>query len=183
LIFMSSLFVKAGSECFLEGCFHLMVGGEPFPGTTLSTGGEDYYNSAYYFAAPGASGFGTTIPHGGDFHLPTTGLTHLNTTNPYNSDGPTQWSAYRLHEQDPLVFKDGVQFVMRNGEVMANPKAPDPDCTSPRCSTTYKCFNLQKPPVANGICTWGGHRAAPDPDGYNVTASVVTSYAWVYVWE
>ena len=39
LIFMSSLFVKSGSECFLEGCFHMMVGGEPFSGTTLSTGG------------------------------------------------------------------------------------------------------------------------------------------------
>jgi hypothetical protein len=50
LIFMTSLFVKSGSECFLEGCFHLLVGGEPFPGTTLSTGGEDYYDSAYYFA-------------------------------------------------------------------------------------------------------------------------------------
>ena len=206
LIFMSSLFIKSGSECFLEGCFHLMVGGEPFPGTTLSTGGEDYYNSgkivilsrfvavrvanpksitisAYYFAAPGPSGFGSTIPHGGDFHLPTTGLTHLNTTYPYNSDGPTQFSAYRIHEQDPLVFRDGVVFAMRNGEVMGNTKAPDPECVSPLCSTSYKCFNLQKPPIARGICTWGGHRPAPDPRGYNVSASTVTSYAWVYLFD
>jgi hypothetical protein len=33
------------------------------------------------------------------------------------------------------------------------------------------------------ICTWGGHRPAPDPRGYNVTASIVTSYAWVYFWD
>lgn len=177
LIFMSSLFIKSGSECFLEGCFHLMVGGEPFPGTTLSTGGEDYWNSAYYFAAGGGNS------PGANFALPTVGLTHLNSTKPYNSDGPTQFSAYRIHEQDPLVFRNGVQFVMRNGEVEGNPKAPDPDCTSPKCSRNYKCFNLQKPPQAEGICTWGGHRPAPDPRGYNVTESIVTSYAWVYFWD
>ena len=41
LIFMTSLFVKSGSECFLEGCFHLLSDGAPFPGVTLSTGGEE----------------------------------------------------------------------------------------------------------------------------------------------
>lgn len=90
LIFATSLFVKSGSECFLEGCFHLMVGGEEFPGLTLSTGGEDYYNSAYYFAAGGGNS------PGANFALPSAGLTHLNTTEPYGtSDGPTQFSAYR----------------------------------------------------------------------------------------
>jgi hypothetical protein len=183
---------------------------------------------------------------------------------------------------------------MRNGEVFGNTSAPDPECTGAGCSRHYKCFNLQKPPVARGvrqililthsfrqlaclqrcaalccavlscavlcflvlccallccavlcsallrsalrccavlccavlccavlccaallgppvccvlycavlccvigyrsaltltvclpsqICTWGGHRPAPDPRGYNVTASIVTSYAWVYFWD
>ena len=140
--------------------------------------GEDFFNSAFYFAADGGHS------PGANFALPTSGLTHLNTTAPYGtSDGPTEFSAYRIHEQDPLVFRGGVQFVMRNGEVSGNPDAPDPACTGPGCSRLYKCFNLQKPPVATGICTWGGHRPAPDPRGYNVTASVVTSYAWVYFWD
>ena len=121
---------------------------------------------------------------GANFHLPTTGLTHLNTTEPATtSDGPTQFSAYRIHEEDPLLFRGGAQLFMRNGEVSGNPEAPDPACVSPLCSRQYKCFNLQKPPVASGICTWGGHRVAPDPNGYNVSVSIVTSYAWVYFWE
>ena len=66
-------------------------------------------------------------------------------------DGPTQFSAYRIHEQDPLLFRNGVQFVMRNGEVFGNTSAPDPECTGAGCSRHYKCFNLQKPPVARGV--------------------------------
>lgn len=72
---------------------------------------------------------------------------------------------------------------MRNGEVSGNPEAPDVDCKGEGCDRNYKCFNLQKPPVAKGICTWGGGRDAPDPRGYNVTESIVTSYAFVYVFD
>ena len=62
---------------FLEGCFHLITpfkrpGSAPseakcgvgagFPGIVLSTGMEDYYDSAYYFSA-------------GMFQLPISGIT------------------------------------------------------------------------------------------------------------
>jgi len=50
-----------------------------------------------------------------------------------------------------LLFRNGVQFVMRNGEVFGNTSAPDPECTGAGCSRHYKCFNLQKPPVARGV--------------------------------
>ena len=64
---------------YLEGCFHLvtpftqaasgsqeqMLGlSANFPGVTLSTGMEDYYDSSFYF-------------HAGIFQLPVSGVTHM----------------------------------------------------------------------------------------------------------
>ena len=52
---------RSGNLNFLQGCFHALVPGDPryaaFPGLVLSTGGEDFYDSAYYFDA-------------GQFHFP-----------------------------------------------------------------------------------------------------------------
>ena len=62
---------------------------QEFPGTLLSTGTEDYFDSAWYFNA-------------GEFHLPVSGFTHFN-----QSDNQVAWSAYRFHEMDPLLFNNG----------------------------------------------------------------------------
>lgn len=61
----------------------------------LSTGTEDYFDSAWYF-------------NGGQFWLPVSGFTHYNAT----STGVT-WSAYRFHEMDPLPFDQGFKFMWR----------------------------------------------------------------------
>uniref|UniRef100_A0A914DUT4 Uncharacterized protein n=1 Tax=Acrobeloides nanus TaxID=290746 RepID=A0A914DUT4_9BILA len=94
--------ISAGSNNlnFLEGCFHAYFdGNNAFPGVVLSTGTEDYFDSAWYFNA-------------GQFHLPVSGFTHFNLNNT-----SVTWSAYRFHEMDPLFFKHGFQFVWRIGDI------------------------------------------------------------------
>jgi hypothetical protein len=46
-LFMHSLSVQSGNLNFLEACYHMYTAGQEFPGTLLSTGTEDYYDSAW----------------------------------------------------------------------------------------------------------------------------------------
>jgi len=131
LIFLHSMAVSSGNYNFMEGCYHLMTpSAAAWPGQLLSTGMEDYFDSAFYF-------------NGGTFHAPNAGSTHM---------APGQWSGYRTHEMDPLVFHDGARMRWRNGDVTDE-------------QTGLKCT------LESGGKTVG----AP-------TASNVTAYAWVYVW-
>lgn len=99
MLFMSTLAVKSGTKNFLEGCYHAYTPhDEAFPGTIVSTGTEDYFDSAWYFNA-------------GEFTLPVSGFTHLD-----GDSTQLSWSAYRFHEMDPLPFSDGFRFVWRNGD-------------------------------------------------------------------
>jgi len=99
VIFFHTLSVESGNLNFLEGCYHLYSPYDAaFPGVLLSTGTEDYYDSAYYFNA-------------GQFRQENAGLTHLFTNNT-----SVRWSAYRMHEVDPLFFRNGVKMVWRNGD-------------------------------------------------------------------
>eukprot|EP00662_Eupelagonemidae_sp_cell21_P042422 gene42422-24797_t len=94
---MSAMAVKSGNYNFMEGCFHLYSPpSAAWPGLLLSTGMEDYYDSAFYF-------------NGGVFRAPVSGSTHMANSN--------EWSGYRFHEMDPLVFSDGVRMQWRNGDV------------------------------------------------------------------
>ena len=112
MLFLSTLAVNSGNLNFLEGCYHFFDGNGPhnatyqdaWPGVTISTGTEDYYDSAWYFSA-------------GQFALPVSGFTHLNTTA-HGAYGDITWSAYRFHEMDPLVWNgNGGRFVWRNGDM------------------------------------------------------------------
>eukprot|EP01050_Picozoa_sp_SAG11_P013020 SAG11_NODE_1491_length_4810_cov_1.999363_7_plen_327_part_00 len=48
LVLMTALAVESYNQNFLEGCYHLMTPhDQSFPGTVLSTGTEDYFDSAY----------------------------------------------------------------------------------------------------------------------------------------
>ena len=76
------------------------------------------------------------------------GFTHFDKT-----DKQTNWSAYRYHEEDPIVFHDGVRFLWRVGDLVDPVKYPQ----SPKCMVEF------------------GNHTAGDPQ-----PSVVTSYAWVY---
>jgi len=101
LFFMHTLAVSSGNLNFLEGCYHQYTPyNQSFPGTVLSTGTEDYFDSGWYF-------------NGGQFWLPVSGYTHFN----QDSNGVT-WSAYRFHEMDPLPFAGGFLMHWRNGDVL-----------------------------------------------------------------
>lgn len=85
---------------YLEACFRFFSPpSAQWPGTVvLSTGGEDYYDSAFYFDA-------------GPFQQPVSGVTHLNISN-----SSSEWSAYRFHDVDPLIFDDGARLSWRHGD-------------------------------------------------------------------
>ena len=94
------LTAQSSNENFMEGCYHAYTPhSAAFPGLTVSTGTEDYFDSAFYF-------------NGGRFHQENAGLTHL-----VSSDGHVELSAYRLHDFDPIFFQDGFRFEWRVGDV------------------------------------------------------------------
>lgn len=135
LLFSHTLAIISGNLNFLEGCYHAYTkAGDQFPGLMLSTGTEDYFDSAFYFNA-------------GQYHHEVSGYTHYKEV----SSNVYEWSAYRIHDLDPIFFTNGFQFFWRNGDVI------DED--------GYKC-----------IVNQGGHTVGAP------TASIVTSYSWVYTW-
>ena len=94
------LTAESTNENFMEGCYHAYTpSSATFPGLTVSTGTEDYFDSAFYFNA-------------GVFHQENAGLTHL-----LAADKHVELSAYRLHDQDPIFFQDGFRFEWRVGDV------------------------------------------------------------------
>jgi hypothetical protein len=62
----------------------------------LSSGLEDYFLGTYYF-------------NRGLYHLPQAGLTHKDETT-------NSFSAYRYHDEDPVVFGNGFRLTCRCGE-------------------------------------------------------------------
>jgi len=96
VVFMVLLAVKSSNLNYLEGCFRTYTKGSTVA-NLISTGTEDYFQSAYYFNA-------------GGFHFPGAGLSH-------KDDTAGTLSAYKIHEDDPLFFsRGGFQFVWRNGD-------------------------------------------------------------------
>ena len=160
LIYMHAIAAASASFNFWEGCYRLHVPhAQPFPGTVLSTGTEDYFDSAYGF-------------HAGPYHLPVSGCTHRKLGAELAAPGGNETagealggvrslevSAYRFHEEDPLAFSGGVRMVWRNGEYI-NPK------THPE---SPKCLIEQPGP-------------GDKPAGGVVMNTTITSYAWVYTW-
>jgi hypothetical protein len=113
LIFQTTLAVESDNLNFLEACYHLYTPhDQAFPGTVLSTGTEDYFDSAYYF-------------DGGEFRFPNSGNTHMEIR------GKTRWSGYRFHEQDPLLFHGGVRLMWRIGDYHNHQDSKF--ATSPKC--------------------------------------------------
>ena len=86
----------AGKEpTYLEACMRAYTGSSAKP-VMLSSGLEDYFLGTYYF-------------NSGRYHNDTAGLTHLDGKN-------LSFSAYRIHDEDPLFFNNGMRLTCRNGE-------------------------------------------------------------------
>jgi len=157
LIYMHAIAASSLSYNFWEGCYRLFTPHEqPFPGTVLSTGMEDYFDSAYGF-------------HAGAFHLPVSGCTHRkvgawrgdsggHADGGVNATRSLEVSAYRFHEEDPLFFDGGVRMSWRVGDY-SNPH------THPE---SPKCYINAPGPGDKPVGT--------------VLNTTVTSYAWVYTW-
>eukprot|EP01079_Euglenida_sp_SAG-EU17-18_P010357 gene10357-1876_t len=126
---------------FLEGCPHMFdPPSQAWPGTLLGSGTEDYFDSGWYFNA-------------GEFHLPVAGYTHI-----LDKDDALEWSAYRFHEMDPLIFNNGVRVTWRCGEN----GSPAPDGGN-------KCY-IQ--PQQDDL----------PPSEEATLCEHVQSYGWVYTW-
>jgi len=65
----------------------------------VSTGTEDYFDSAFYF-------------NGGQFRFDVSGYTHYKKV----SNTSLEWSAYRMHDLDPIFFTNGFRFMWRVGD-------------------------------------------------------------------
>jgi len=104
---------------FLESCVRAYIDGADEP-LLLSSGLEDYFLGTYYF-------------NRGMYHNEVAGLTHLNKND-------HSFSAYRFHEQDPILFKKGLRLTIRCGEQMGNQKHNERTQTWKAPATTYTTY-------------------------------------------
>jgi len=93
------------SLSFLESIMRAYLNGATEP-TELSSGLEDYFLGTYYF-------------NRGHYANGLAGLTHFDAKN-------AAFSAYRFHDEDPVVFKSGFRLTCRcgdqvNGKTVGNP--------------------------------------------------------------
>jgi hypothetical protein len=95
LVFQVAMAAESTNLEFMEGRMRAYFGQDPKP-QFLSSGLEDYFLGTYYF-------------NRGLYHFAQAGLTH-------KSESDNSFSAYRVHDEDPLVFADGIRLVCRCGE-------------------------------------------------------------------
>jgi len=95
VVFQVTMAARSSNLEFLEGQMRAYLGGETRP-QYLSSGLEDYFLGTYYF-------------NRGLYHFAQAGLTH-------KSESDNSFSAFRFHDEDPLVFSDGIRLACRCGE-------------------------------------------------------------------
>lgn len=95
LLFQVTIAAQSSNFEFLEGQMRAYFGADTKP-QFLSSGLEDYFLGTYYF-------------NRGLYHLPQAGLTH-------KDESTYSISAYRYHDEDPVVFSDGFRLSCRCGE-------------------------------------------------------------------
>jgi len=124
LVYMHFFQGSSLSPNFMEGCYRVYKQNSQTQ-NLLSTGFEDYYQSAYYF-------------HAGPYHFPSAGCTHRD----IKTHGEiTEISGYKIHTTDPLFFTSGgFKLVWRNGDTMSN-------------STKLKCSDPNGPVVGKPAST------------------------------
>jgi len=97
-VYQVTLAVASKNFNFLEAVLRAYLDGAKKP-LLLSSGTEDYFLGTYYF-------------NRGMYHLPIAGLTHKQE----DAGGTCRFSAYRFHEDDPVIFQKGIRLAWRNGE-------------------------------------------------------------------
>jgi hypothetical protein len=99
ILYQVTLSVRSENMAFLEAVLRAWIDGAEEP-LLLSSGTEDYYLGTYYF-------------NRGPYHLPEAGVTHLDSWR-------HEFSGYRFHAEDPVVFQDSLRLAWRNGEAREN---------------------------------------------------------------
>ena len=87
--------LEDGGVTYLEGCIRAYLEGGETP-ILISSGLEDYFLGTYYFDT-------------GRFYNDTAGLTHFD-------QGAKRFAAYRIHDDDPIFFSNGLRLTCRNWE-------------------------------------------------------------------
>jgi hypothetical protein len=113
LLYQVTIAARSQNLNFMEACLRAYLERAEQP-LFLSSGLEDYFLGTYYF-------------NRGRFATPVAGLTHLN-------DRANTFSAYRLHEEDPIFFQKGLRLTCRCGEELRGQVFGDPKETT---YTTY----------------------------------------------
>ena len=125
-----------------------------------------------------AYGFG-----GGVYHFPVSGCTHREGVQGKNH-APMAISAYRFHEEDPVVFSGGVRMHWRIGDVQ-NPKT-HPE--SPKCYIENLTKSRGDMPAAGGaanttvstlawVYSWPSTEAKTDDEGLGYQRAIATPWA------
>eukprot|EP00658_Telonema_sp_P-2_P048115 TRINITY_DN36617_c0_g1_i1.p1 TRINITY_DN36617_c0_g1~~TRINITY_DN36617_c0_g1_i1.p1 ORF type:complete len:400 (+),score=92.80 TRINITY_DN36617_c0_g1_i1:36-1235(+) len=138
----------SGNYGYLEACMRAYIDGAAEP-MFLSSGAEDYFLSASYFDE-------------GMFKTPNSGLTF--------KDGKGGLSVYKVHDRDPVIWRDGFRMEFRN------------------CETTAGCGNTTFCP--NQWCgAQPGTASQPNSDvpfkdltGTNGEEAVYSTTIWLYTW-
>jgi hypothetical protein len=97
-LYQVTLAVASKNFNFLEAVLRAYMDGAK-DSLLLSSGTEDYFLGTYYF-------------NRGMYHFPIAGLTHKE----QDADGTCRFSAYRFHDEDPIIFQKGFRLAWRNGE-------------------------------------------------------------------
>jgi hypothetical protein len=95
MLYQVTIAAKSTKLTFLESCIRAYIDKAPEP-LILSSGLEDYFLGTYFF-------------NRGKYYNDVAGLTHL-------SKESGSFSAYRFHEEDPVVFQGGLRLTCRCGE-------------------------------------------------------------------
>lgn len=95
LVFLVAIAAQSTNFEFLEAQMRAYIDGARNP-QFLSSGLEDYFLGTYYF-------------NRGAYRLPQAGLTHKDAKD-------HSFSAYRFHDEDPVVFSRGLRLTCRCGE-------------------------------------------------------------------
>jgi len=137
LLYQVTLLATSSDFNYLEACFRAIIDDDT-DSLFLSSGTEDYFLSAFYYS-------------GGLFHSENSGLT-------YKNDSISSMSAYKFHENDPVIFTKRLSLFWRCGEDDSCPyKFPPPKNSKP--NTNFKSTKNVK-----------------------LAATFATTYNWVYEW-
>ena len=188
---MTALAVESANKNFLEACYHLFTPhDQAFPGTVLSTGTEDYFDSACKLhddhhaqhlcvsKQPNVIG-ATDYFDGGTFRFPVAGETHVNTTRPDGS-GIVKWCVQLSAASVSPLSSPALRCPLRSAYRFHE---EDPIAFSDGVRFMWRIGDVVNAKThAESPKCWIDQKMPGDGVAGHPQPSIVTSYAWVYSW-